>query len=71
VSEQNAPPQGETENSGEPMELQERGLLRDFWLFLIDNKKWWLAPILLALLLIGLLVVLSDTGPGPFIYPLM
>jgi hypothetical protein len=47
------------------------GLLREFWEFLKHNKKWWLLPILLALLLLGLLVILSGTGLGPFIYPMM
>lgn len=46
------------------------GLLAEFWQFLKHNKKWWLVPLLLALLLLGLLVVLSGTGLTPFIYPL-
>jgi len=45
-------------------------LLREFWLFLKYNKKWWLLPILLILLLLGLLVLLSGTAIAPFIYPL-
>lgn len=43
-------------------------LLVEFWEFLGDNKKWWLIPILLVLLLFGILVVLSGTGAAPFIY---
>ena len=46
------------------------GLIREFWDFLKHNKKWWLAPILLVILLVGLAVVLSSTGAGPFIYAL-
>jgi hypothetical protein len=38
--------------------------------FLRHNKKWWLAPIVIVLLLIGVLVVLSGTAAAPFIYPL-
>ena len=34
------------------------------------NKKWWLAPIVLALLVIGALVFLLATKAAPFIYPL-
>jgi len=45
-------------------------LLREFWLFLKYNKKWWLLPILIILLLLGLLVLLGDTAIAPFIYPL-
>lgn len=47
----------------------EPGLLADYWDFLKTNKKWWLTPILLALLLVGLLVFLSVSGVGPAIYP--
>jgi hypothetical protein len=38
--------------------------------FLRHNKKWWLAPIVVVLLLIGVLVILSGTAAAPFIYPL-
>ena len=44
--------------------------LAEFWDFLIHNKKWWLAPIIVALLLMGLLVMLSGTPDVPFIYTL-
>lgn len=47
------------------------GLLAEFWQFLKHNKKWWLLPILLALLFLGVLVVLSGTALAPFIYPLI
>jgi hypothetical protein len=46
------------------------GILREFWLFLRDNKKWWLTPIILVLLLVALLIVLGGTGAAPFIYTL-
>ena len=45
------------------------GLLRELWSFLRDNKKWWLLPILITLLALGLMVLLSGTGLAPFIYP--
>ncbi|HOK95266.1 MAG TPA: DUF5989 family protein [Anaerohalosphaeraceae bacterium] len=45
-------------------------LLREFWEFLKHNKKWWLLPIILMLLAIGLLLLLSSTAIAPFIYPL-
>jgi len=46
------------------------GIVREFLEFLVHNKKWWLAPIIVMLLLIGLLVVLAGTGAAPFIYTL-
>lgn len=43
-------------------------LLAEFWQFLCYNKKWWLLPIVIVLLLFGLLIFLSGTGAAPFIY---
>jgi drug/metabolite transporter superfamily protein YnfA len=51
-------------------EHPQEGFLRELWGFLRDNKKWWLLPILVMLLIFGLLVVLSGTGLAPFIYTL-
>lgn len=45
-------------------------LLGEFIAFLRHNKKWWLLPILLVLLLFGVLIFLSGTGAAPFIYTL-
>ena len=47
-----------------------RGLLGEFWDFLMDNKKWWLLPILVVLLGLGTLVLLSSSAGAPFIYTL-
>ena len=47
-----------------------QGILAEFWDFLIYNKKWWLTPIILVLLLMGVLVMLSGTAAAPFIYTL-
>ncbi len=58
----------EFEKAGD--EQRRGGLLRDFWGFLGQNKKWWLLPILIFLLVFGLLVILSGTGLAPFIYTL-
>ena len=44
------------------------GLLAEFIDFLLHNKKWWLTPIILVLLAVGILVWLGSTGL-PFIYP--
>jgi len=44
------------------------GFLRECWDLLRHNKKWWLLPLLIVLLLVGLLVVLSGTAIAPFIY---
>lgn len=46
------------------------GIAREFLDFLLHNKKWWLTPIILVLLLVGLLAVLGGSGAAPFIYTL-
>ena len=47
-------------------------ILREFWDFLKVRKKWWLAPIIIMLLLLGLLIFLagSNGAVAPFIYTL-
>ena len=35
-----------------------------------EEKKWWLTPIVLVLLLAGAAIFLSGTGAAPFIYTL-
>lgn len=57
----------EFENAGQQKQLS---LVQEFVLFVTENKKWWLIPILLVLGLVGLLVVLGSTGAAPFIYTL-
>lgn len=51
-------------------EEEQPGLLREFAEFLIESKAWWLTPIIIVLLLVGLLVVLSGSVVAPFIYPI-
>jgi len=46
------------------------GFFAEFWIFLKENKKWWLLPILLAFLLMGALLLVGGTGAAPFIYTL-
>ena len=46
------------------------GIVRELAEVLAHNKKWWLTPIILALLLVGALIVLSGTAAAPFIYTL-
>jgi len=46
------------------------GLVGEFWDFLKDNKKWWLAPIIVSILGLGALVLLGGTAAAPFIYTL-
>jgi hypothetical protein len=50
--------------------LPRRGLIREFGSFLMHSKKWWLTPIVVVLLLLGLLVFLAGSPAAPFIYTL-
>ena len=40
-------------------------LAGEFTDFLKENKKWWLAPIIVILLLFGVLIILAGTGAAP------
>jgi hypothetical protein len=46
-------------------------LLKDLWGFMRVRKKFWLAPIILVMILLGALIVLSQgSAIAPFIYTL-
>ena len=46
-------------------------LLKDLWGFMRERKKFWLAPIIIILLLLGMLVVFAQgSAVAPFIYTL-
>lgn len=46
-------------------------LIKDLWGFMKVRKKFWLAPIIVMLLLLGMLIVLSQgSAVAPFIYTL-
>ncbi|CAG0959901.1 hypothetical protein MYXO_00693 [Myxococcaceae bacterium] len=43
----------------------------DFWQFMRVRKKWWLAPILITMLLLSALIVVTQgSAVAPFIYAL-
>ena len=51
-------------------EQRDSGIVREFWDFLMCSKKWWLLPIIISLLVLGVLVMLSSSAAAPFIYTL-
>ena len=62
------PSSNEFEKAGQQ---SEPGLLREFCSFLRENKKFWLIPLLLALLGLGAIVILgANPATAPFIYTL-
>jgi len=45
--------------------------IKDIWLFIINRKKYWLAPVIAVLLLLGILIVFGGSSAiAPFIYTL-
>lgn len=49
---------------------QNPGFFRELFMFIRHNKKWYLIPIVVSILLLGVLIALGSTGAAPFIYTL-
>ena len=46
-------------------------LLADLWAFMRERKKFWLAPIIIVMVLLGALIVFTQgSALAPFIYTL-
>jgi hypothetical protein len=46
-------------------------IIREFFEFLRERKKWWIAPILVFMVLLGVLLIFaSSSSLAPFIYSL-
>ena len=46
---------------------QRLGLFKEFWHFMRVRKRWWLLPIIVTLVLLGVFIVLVE-ALGPFMY---
>ncbi len=57
---------------GRMKEARERAsIITELWAYMKIRKKWWLGPIFLVLILLGLLIVLTQgSALAPFIYTL-
>ena len=51
-------------------EARRTGFIAEFFGFLRQNRKWWMLPMLVVILLLGALVLLGGTPLAPFIYTL-
>jgi hypothetical protein len=49
---------------------QHTGIFSELMYLLRHNKKWWLIPIIVCVVLLAVLVILAGTGAAPFIYTL-
>ena len=58
--------------TGELSSGEEEGALREIWAFLRVRKKFWLAPIILVLMILGFLIVFAGQSAvlSPFFYML-
>ncbi len=46
-------------------------LVKEFFLFIKHEKKWWMIPLISVLLIVAILLVFASTSPlAPFLYPL-
>ena len=46
-------------------------LIKDLWGFMRKRKKYWLGPIIIVMMLLGVLIVLAEgSAIAPFIYTL-
>jgi len=64
-------PRGPAEPAAEfvrEAEGKQAGFLAELWAMLAHNKKWWLTPIVLALVLASLFVILGSSAVAPLIY---
>lgn len=44
-------------------------LIQDLWLFMRERKKFWLAPVIIIMLMLGALIVFAQgSAVAPFIY---
>ena len=49
--------------------MSKLSIVKELWQFLRVRKKWWLAPILIMLVLLGGLIILTQgSALAPFIY---
>ncbi|MEK6281558.1 MAG: DUF5989 family protein [Acidobacteriota bacterium] len=46
------------------------GFFGELWHFLRTSKKWWMLPLIVSFVLMGVILVLGKTAAAPFIYTL-
>jgi len=52
-------------------DMSKLAILKELWDFLKVRKKWWLTPIVIMLVLLGLLIAFTQSSTvAPFIYTL-
>lgn len=59
-----------SDSSAPGIEGENVGLVRELIELVVHNKKWWLLPVIIVLLVIGLLIAVGSTALAPYLYPL-
>lgn len=54
----------------EDIKTKQHGILREFFDFAMDNKKYWIIPIVVILMAFGALLIIGGSSAAPFIYTL-
>ena len=70
LSRVDAPEVSRSDDVARRANARRRGFVSELTGMLLRHKKWWLAPIVILLVLVGLLVVLGGGPLSPFLYPL-
>jgi Family of unknown function (DUF5989) len=51
--------------------MNRAAIIREFFEFLRERKRWWIAPILIFMVLLGVLLIFASSSTlAPFIYSL-
>jgi hypothetical protein len=70
MSAKNRPPKPTPTDFQRHAEQRQPGLLRELLAMSMQHKKWWLIPIVVMVVALGLIVFLGGTAAAPFIYTL-
>jgi hypothetical protein len=49
---------------------KQHSLVSEFWMFIVENKAWWMVPLILVFGMLAVVLVLGSSGAAPFIYTL-
>ena len=50
--------------------MAKQSIVSQFFAFIVHEKKWWMIPLMLVLLVMGALALVGSSPVAPFIYPL-
>jgi drug/metabolite transporter superfamily protein YnfA len=49
--------------------MSSSGISGEVWAYMRERKKWWLAPVIMVMLLVGALLIFAQgSALAPFIY---